>query len=126
MTGVVAVDAATLERSGPSRAVRSLPHGGDLDANLVVVEAGESFASDAHSEVDVLLIVVAGSGTIEVDGEVHLLARSRIVHVPKATSRTIEASMAEPLVYVTVHRSRGRLAIGRGRSAAATPARPGV
>jgi mannose-6-phosphate isomerase-like protein (cupin superfamily) len=122
MTGVVTVDAAALERSGPSGALWSLPHGGDLDANVVVVDAGETFAAHANPQVDVLLVVVAGSGTIEVDGEVHLLARSRIVHVPKATSRTIEASRDEPLVYVTVHRSRGPLAIGGGRSAAATPA----
>jgi mannose-6-phosphate isomerase-like protein (cupin superfamily) len=125
MTGVVAVDGAALDRCGTSGAVWSLPHGGDLDANVVVVKAGGSVLAHVNPEVDVLLVVVAGSGTIEVDGEVHLLARNRIVHIPKATSRTIEASTDEPLVYVTVHRSRGRLAIGPGQSAAATPATAG-
>jgi quercetin dioxygenase-like cupin family protein len=109
---VDAVDITALDRTGPSGAIWSLPHGGDLDANVVVLVAGASVDSHVNDEVDVLVVTVAGSGTVSVDGDVVELSPSIVVHVPKGATRQIRAG-DETLVYLTVHRARSGLSIGR-------------
>ena len=113
--GAVAVDVAALDRRGPSGVVWSLPHGGDLDANAVVIAPGGSVGAHVNHEVDVMLVVVAGRGSVEVDGRDLPLAPGRLVHVPKGATRAVRAAADDDLVYVSVHRSRGRLALGRRR-----------
>src|SRR5437763_1458412 len=95
----------------PSGAVWSLPRGGDLDANAVVLAAGDAVGAHVNEEVDVVIVGVAGRGVVDVDGEESRLAAGCLVHVPKGTSRTIVADGDEPLVYVTVHRARAGLGI---------------
>src|SRR4051812_23344412 len=107
----VAVDVGALDRQGPSGVVWSLPHGGDLDINAVVLAAGGSVGAHGNDEVDVVMLGVAGEGVVAVEGEAHRLAAGFMVHVAKGTTRTIVASASEPLVYVTVHRARGGLGI---------------
>src|SRR5436190_1713845 len=107
----VSVDVGALDRHGPSGAVWSLPRGGDLDANAVVLGAGRSVGAHINNEVDVVIVGVAGHGVVDVDGDGLHLSAGRLVHVPKGTTRTILASGAEPLVYVTVHRARAGLGI---------------
>src|SRR5581483_9627165 len=107
------VDLAGLDHGGASGAVWSLPHDGDLDANVVVLAPGDHVDEHVNHEVDVLVVGIAGEGTVTVDGEVLRLDASSIVHVPKGTSRSITGSAPEPLVYLTVHRARSPLGIGR-------------
>jgi mannose-6-phosphate isomerase-like protein (cupin superfamily) len=119
---VTAVEIASLDLSGTSGAVWSLPHGGDLDANIVVLQPGTAgVAPHRNDEVDVVFVGVSGSGILDVDGARSLLGSGRLVHVPKGTVRAVHVVGDDALVYVTVHRARPPLAI-RSRSARPTPA----
>ncbi|MDG2111081.1 MAG: cupin domain-containing protein [Actinomycetota bacterium] len=99
---------------GVGGAVWSLPHGGDLDANLVRLEPGGAIGEHVNVEVDVLISVQAGEGLLAVDGTQHRLAADRVALVPKGVSRSIEAGPAG-LTYLSVHRGRGPLDIGPSR-----------
>ena len=111
MTEVVATDTRVLDRDGPSGAVWSLPHGGDLDANAVVLAAGEAMPTHVNDEVDVLYVVLGGSGAIEVDSATVDVEAGWLMFAPKGTARSVRAGESGALVYVTVHRSRAGLAI---------------
>jgi mannose-6-phosphate isomerase-like protein (cupin superfamily) len=106
----VIVDLDRVDRSGGAGAVWSLPHGGDLDANLVRLGPGEAIGAHVNSEVDVLVVVVGGSGTVDIDGAIDDLRPSVVVLVPKGASRSITAGDGE-LVYLSAHRARGGLQI---------------
>lgn len=122
MSGTVSVDAAGIDRYGPNGAVWSLPHDGDLDANLVVLAAGDAVASHVNDEVDVLVVVLDGTGATTIDGVSHALAASVVVHIPKGVTREIRAGDTS-LLYLSVHRTRSGLRIGR-RSDRSAPVRP--
>lgn len=106
------IDTARLELGGPGGVIWSLPHGGDLDANVVVVHPGGGIDRHANNEVDVVLVGLAGAGTVAVDDRPHRLHAGVVVHVPKRAVRTITAGVDAPLVYLTVHRARPGLTIG--------------
>jgi mannose-6-phosphate isomerase-like protein (cupin superfamily) len=59
--------------------------------------------------VDVLVVGVAGSGTVTVDGVPHVLAAGTLVIIPKGAHRAIEGT-SERFVYLSCHRRRRRLA----------------
>lgn len=115
MTAITSVAARALERRGRSGVAWSVPHGGDLDANVVVVRAGDTIGEHVNDEVDVLLVGVAGRGTVIVDGESLMLSAGTVMLVPKHTARSIVAGAGETVVYVTVHRARAGLRIERRR-----------
>lgn len=111
MTVAVAIDLSAVDRTGPSGAVWSLPHGGDLDANVVVLAAGTSIGAHVNESVDVVFVIVEGGGVLDVDAERHEVSAGMLVHVPKGTRRALTAG-AEALLYITVHRARDALGIG--------------
>lgn len=74
--------------------------------NLVVLEPGRSIAAHRNDTPDVLLVVLAGGGTAEVDDETVALATA--VHVPRGSVRAITAGSAG-VRYLTVHAQRGSL-----------------
>jgi len=82
----------------------------DLNANLVVLGAGGGIGEHVNDAVDVVLVVLAGSGRAIVDGEEVALAPHVVAHLPKGARRQVVAG-AEGLRYLTVHRRRGPLAI---------------
>lgn len=106
----VAADLDGVDRSGPSGALWSLPHGGDLDANLVRLGPGDAIEPHRNDAVDVLVVVIAGRGTVHVDATALAVAPHSAVLVPKGTTRAITTDGAE-LVYMTIHRSRPALGI---------------
>ena len=57
------------------------------------------------SDVDVLVLVMAGEGALMIDGEAHELSTGPCALVPKGTTRSLAAG-AHGLAYLTVHRSR--------------------
>jgi quercetin dioxygenase-like cupin family protein len=116
MSSVSWVDTAALALDGRSGAIWSLPHGGDLDANVVVLHPGDAVGAHVNDEVDVLVIGLAGAGVVTVDDGRHPLQRGALVHVPKSCERAITVEGEEPLVYVTVHRARAGLGIHPRRS----------
>jgi len=101
------IDAVTVEASG---ALWSLPHGGDLDANLVRVLVGDSIGEHVNDEVDVLIVVWDGDGQIAVDEVTSPLRRGVVVSVPKGASRAIRSG-SENLTYLSIHRRRDGLTI---------------
>lgn len=90
----------------------ALPDPDDLNANLVRLQPGSSIAAHVNAEVDVAIVVLAGTGELVIDGVRQALAPATFALVPKATERSIVAG-AEGLAYLTVHRARGPLGIKR-------------
>lgn len=84
---------------------------GDLNANLVRLEPGHEIGHHLNGEVDVLVVVLAGDGRVEIDGRWHDLTRGSVALVPRGTARRIVAE-GRGLDYLTVHRRRGRLGLG--------------
>jgi quercetin dioxygenase-like cupin family protein len=94
----------------------------DLNANLVRLGAGGAIGEHTNREVDVLIVAIAGWGRLTIDGDQVGLRPHVIVHVPKGARRLLEAG-PDGLGYLTVHRRRGGLEIGRtGGRAVAEPA----
>lgn len=93
-------------------ALWSLPHGGDLDANLIRLEANTSIDRHVNVDVDVLVVVWAGSGELSVDDHPLALREGIVVMVPRGRSRAVRAG-SDGVVYLSIHRRRGPLTIGR-------------
>lgn len=96
--------------------VWTAPPGHDLNANLVVLHAGESIPSHVNDALDVLLVVIAGAGYVEVDDErVHVRAHTALL-IPKGAARGVEpAAGPDGIRYLTVHVARPPLQIGTRR-----------
>ena len=78
------------------------------------LEPGHSIDRHRNDEVDVLIVVVDGDGTLVVDGESRRLTPGLLAHVPRGTSRTITAGPVG-LAHLTVHVRRRPLSIGPNR-----------
>ncbi|MFJ7157284.1 zinc ribbon domain-containing protein [Streptomyces sp. NPDC101118] len=91
-----------------------------LDANVVRFPAGHSVAAHTEAEVDVLVIVVAGGGTLTVGGGARELRPGMVVLVPRGKARGIDAG-PDGLVLLTAHRRRTGLRIGRRSPARSGP-----
>jgi len=96
-------------------AVWSLPHGGDLDANLVRLAPGARIDEHVNDVVDVLIVVREGVGELTLDGLRHPLKDSTVALIPRHASRSIRAG-ASGLAYLTVHRAREPLTIKPNQS----------
>lgn len=107
----VAADLGSIPLGAADGAIWSLPHGGDLDANLVRLRAGSRIAPHVNDEVDVLIVVQSGGGRLVVDDDEHELRTEVIAYIPAGTHRQIDAG-PRGLTYLTVHRARGPLTIG--------------
>jgi len=84
----------------------------DLQANLVRLEPCHEIGAHRNDEVDVLLVVVEGSGELVVDQQSHPLKPATLAHLPKGAVRAIRAGDTA-LVYLSIHRRRPRgLTIG--------------
>jgi quercetin dioxygenase-like cupin family protein len=106
----VAVDLGTADTSGRSGVVWSLPHGGDLDVNLVHLQPDDSVGAHVNDEVDVVMTVIAGRGRVSIDGTSHELRSEVLVAVPKGSRREIFAG-ADGITYLSIHRRRQPLGI---------------
>jgi quercetin dioxygenase-like cupin family protein len=108
------VDLGAIATSEASGAIWSLPHGGDLDANLVALAAGSGIDAHRNDEVDVLIVVRSGSGTVTVDDVARDVAGDNQVLIDRGAMRAISAG-GNGLVYLSVHRARGPMTVRRGR-----------
>ena len=89
----------------------TLEKSGDLNTNLVRFDAGGGVGEHVNEEVDVLFVGMAGSGSVRVSGEEHVLSAGALVFVPRGVRRSTSAS-TDGFAYLTVHRRRGPLRIG--------------
>ena len=108
----VNVDELLSAAGGRGGVIWALEGRGDLNVNLVRFDAGGGVGEHVNEEVDVLFVGVAGSGFVRVDGEEHALSAGRLVFAPQGAGRSIGAS-SDGFAYLTVHRRRGPLRIGR-------------
>ena len=80
----------------------------DLNVNLLVLGPGGNIAEHRNPELDVLLIGVAGEGSVTVEGEEQALRAGQALVIPKGTRRSIR-SVGDRFAYLTCHCRRGRL-----------------
>jgi quercetin dioxygenase-like cupin family protein len=97
-----------VERAG-ARWTLSEP-GRQLDANLIRLPAGHRVDTHLEPDLDVIVVVVAGSGTIGTPEGSRSIAEGAIAWLPRASTRSITAGPAG-LSYLTVHRRRPGLQI---------------
>ena len=82
--------------------------GADLNVNLVRLLPSESLEAHINTEVDVLLVGIAGAGAVELDGGDESLDAGSAIYVPKNMRRAIRAG-SQGVTYLTCHRRRGGL-----------------
>lgn len=80
----------------------------DLNINLLRFAAGQGIAPHVNAEVDVLLVAIAGEGTVEVDGTEAVLRSGQACLIPKGAERAIRVR-GESFAYLSCHRRRGGL-----------------
>ena len=109
MPAIEVVDLPELaEGDSPPTGVRwRLEPDGDLNANLVSFPPGEGVGEHVNGELDVLIVGVAGAGTVVVDGVAHELRPGAAILVPRGARRATRAG-SERFSYLTVHRRRDR------------------
>lgn len=105
-------DVTAVPTSGGSGVIWTLTEGRDLNVNLVRLQPGDAIDAHRNDEVDVLLHVRSGAGHLVVDGHTHPLRVDHLVLVERGATRSIHAG-GDGLTYLTVHRRRGPLTIGR-------------
>lgn len=79
--------------------------GRQLDANLVRVPPRGSIDAHAEPDLDVLLLVVSGDGTLGSAAGPHRVEPGSLVWLPHGSVRSVTAGEGG-LAYVTVHRRR--------------------
>jgi quercetin dioxygenase-like cupin family protein len=77
----------------------------DLDLTLLSWRQGEAIAAHVNDEVDVVLIGVAGTGEITVNGVVFGLAAGHALLIPKGAERAIRCT-DDSFSYLSVHQRR--------------------
>jgi quercetin dioxygenase-like cupin family protein len=94
----------------------------DLNATLLAWPAWEGPPEHVNAERDVLLVVLAGTGTLVVGGEAQQLRAFVAAVIEKGTTRRVVAG-ADGIRYLTVHLKRPGLQI-RASSGGASPGTP--
>lgn len=94
----------------------ALEEPGDLNVNLVHLDAGHVVGDHANDEVDVLIVVLAGRGRLRIDGHGTDLTAHVVARVPRMSRRSVHAAEDEGLDYLSIHRRRGPLGIRPARS----------
>ncbi len=97
------------ERNGT---VWTLEESEDLNANLLRFASGGGVGGHVNEEVDVIMVGVAGLGVVTVGEEEHRLSAGKLVFVPRGEWRSIR-SASDELAYLSVHRRRGPISLGR-------------
>ncbi|MET7637830.1 hypothetical protein [Streptomyces sp. NPDC005438] len=96
----------TEDTSTPSGALWRLAEPGrQLDANVVRVPPGGGVDAHVEGDLDVLLLVVAGDGTLGTAEGARSLTPGSLLWLPRGASRSLVAG-GEGLCYLTVHRRR--------------------
>lgn len=102
------VDLAALARLHTVRQPVWAYGGDDLNVNLLVFEGDEGVVEHMNTEVDVLLVGIAGEGVVAVEGTDHPVRAGQALVIPKGGRRAIR-SAGRGFTYLTCHRRRGGL-----------------
>lgn len=84
--------------------------GRELDANVVHLPPGAEVGEHQEDVLDVLLVVLAGGGSLRTGGDTLDLAPTMVTWLPRTSRRALQAGPAG-LTYLTVHRRRPGLTI---------------
>lgn len=84
-----------------------------LDANVIALPPGERIDEHVGPEEDVLLHVLAGSGTLRSGDDELAMTAGALVWLPRRSRREVTAG-ADGLRYLSVHRRKPGLRVGRG------------
>jgi quercetin dioxygenase-like cupin family protein len=101
------VDLPALARSAGQR-IAWAQQSDDLNVNLVSLAPWSQIDQHVNAAVDVLLIGVAGTGTVTVDAARHEVGPGQAILIPKGTARAT-ASASDPFAYLTCHPRRAPL-----------------
>jgi quercetin dioxygenase-like cupin family protein/hemerythrin-like domain-containing protein len=101
-----AVDLLTPRGTGPLWGTET----DDLNATLLAWPTGGGTGEHVNSERDVVLVVVAGSATVAIDGEPHAVHAGEALILEKGRRRSISAG-PDGVRYLSVHRRRAPLQI---------------
>lgn len=102
------VNLVELARSDPTLRVPWSYQGEELNANLVLLAAGEVVAEHSNDEVEVLLVGVDGEGVVEINGRRHIVHRGHALFIPRGARRSIRADDGH-FAYLACHRRRAGL-----------------
>ena len=86
------------------------PGARDLDANIIVLQPNGEIAMHVGPELDVLILVLEGSGELETELDTIQLQQGAILWLPKKAERRFTAG-ADGLKYFTVHQRKPTLNI---------------
>ncbi|MFI1198310.1 hypothetical protein K2224_19680 [Streptomyces sp. BHT-5-2] len=84
--------------------------GRQLDANVVRIPPRGRIDTHVEPDLDVLLYVVSGDGTVEAEDGRQPLAEGGLLWLPRGSRRSVTAGR-DGLAYLTVHRRRPGLQI---------------
>ncbi|MDN5698300.1 MAG: cupin domain-containing protein [Rubrobacter sp.] len=103
-------EAATgaVERNGT---VWTLEGSEDLNANLIRFSSG-GVGEHVNEEVDVIMVGITGLGVVTVGDEERRLSAGKLVFIPRGERRSVR-SASDELAYLSVHRRRGPIQLGR-------------
>jgi quercetin dioxygenase-like cupin family protein len=110
----VMADLASLTQAASVQGAAWTHQSEDLDVNLLVFASGQGVAEHINTEVDVLLVGIAGAGTVIIDGTRHILSAGQALVIPKGARRSTKGVSA-PFAYLTCHRRRAGLRPSRNR-----------
>ncbi|WP_042424112.1 cupin domain-containing protein [Streptacidiphilus anmyonensis] len=111
---VQALAAAAPDAGAASGAVWRLAESGrQLDANLVHLPAARRIGTHTEPDLDVLLLVVSGTGTLASSEGAQSLTAGSLCWLPHGSTRALTAGDGG-LSYLTVHRRRPGLQIRSG------------
>ncbi|MFI0897487.1 cupin domain-containing protein [Streptomyces sp. NPDC020983] len=86
--------------------------GRQLDANVVRLGPGARVAPHVEPDLDVLVLVLGGSGELAGGEAPQALGEGSLAWLPHGSHRSLSAG-SEGLTYLTVHRRRPGMTIGR-------------
>jgi quercetin dioxygenase-like cupin family protein len=100
----------------------ALEASGELNVNLVHLDAGHAIGEHVNDEVDVVIVVLTGRGRLTVDGRTTDLTPHVVACVPRASHRIVSAAGGQGLDYLSIHRRRPPLGIGPTHDEGGDPA----
>ncbi|MFE2278223.1 hypothetical protein ACFXAE_13430 [Streptomyces sp. NPDC059454] len=107
---------AALDDASAGALWRLAEPGRQLDANVVHIPPGHGVDTHREPDLDVLLLVLAGHGTLTAPDGPHPLPAGALTWLPHGSTRSLTAG-PEGLTYLTVHRRRPGMRIQRGNPA---------
>lgn len=100
-----AVDLLAITLAATTRGPAWTTQSDDFNINLLVFAAEEGVAEHINTELDILIVGVAGEGLVTVNGEPHVLRAGHLIIAPKGSVRSTRA-ISERFAYLSCRRRR--------------------